>query len=246
LVWVPAAVKHNRPQSANVVKSWKSAYDELPECLLKAEAIEELRDSMKAMGDAFQDAFQDAFPKESEKHELSKKQEARSKKDPPKPPRGASEKTKQTKKAAKPKAAKPTDPNHQPTVEAYFVAFESARGEKPTFTGREAKAVSQLLEKAGPEKALRCIRNAYTDPFWSKTATILSIASDPDKVSTSRTNGPQSHVDTAETKRRREASERDRRDAEEQAKRRREKLRAEVAANPPPGLADLLARTGQV
>jgi hypothetical protein len=57
---------------------------------------------------------------------------------------------------------------------------------------------------------------------------------------------PQRPTDELEAKKRREASERDRKDAEEQAKRRREKLRAEVAANPPPGLADLLARTGQV
>jgi hypothetical protein len=43
VVWVPNAVKYNRPESPNVVKSWRYAWDEIPECSLKAQAHERLR-----------------------------------------------------------------------------------------------------------------------------------------------------------------------------------------------------------
>jgi len=57
LVWLPNAIKHNRPESPNVVRSWRQELDVLPECPLKNEAIEHLREYLTHMGVAFVSAF---------------------------------------------------------------------------------------------------------------------------------------------------------------------------------------------
>lgn len=61
LVWIPNAIRHNEPQSVNVVKSWKKTFDELPECDLKNEALLELKAYTDAMPKAFRLAFRHAF-----------------------------------------------------------------------------------------------------------------------------------------------------------------------------------------
>lgn len=65
LVFVPNAIKHNAPQSPNVITSWKNAWDELPECDLKAEIYQSLRAFMKGKNKAFLEAFDAAIPKPS-------------------------------------------------------------------------------------------------------------------------------------------------------------------------------------
>jgi len=67
LVWVPKAFKHNRPESPNVVKGWRQAYDRLPECDLRDRALDELKTNVFHMGKGFQEAFQKAFPEAFEK-----------------------------------------------------------------------------------------------------------------------------------------------------------------------------------
>ncbi|QNK30674.1 hypothetical protein HF675_13550 [Serratia sp. JUb9] len=64
--WLPNAAKHNPPASVNVIKSWVRAFELLPECDLKYEALESLRATShgvsKAMGLAFDKAFSLANP----------------------------------------------------------------------------------------------------------------------------------------------------------------------------------------
>ncbi|MFN1146826.1 DnaT-like ssDNA-binding domain-containing protein [Serratia liquefaciens] len=64
--WLPNAAKHNPPTSVNVIKSWVRAFELLPECDLKYEALESLKASShgvsKAMGLAFDKAFALANP----------------------------------------------------------------------------------------------------------------------------------------------------------------------------------------
>jgi hypothetical protein len=75
LVWVPNAIAHNRPESPNVVRSWRAAWDELPECSLKREAFGHLRDFLKGMGEAFLKAFGEACPHPSPNQEQEQEQE---------------------------------------------------------------------------------------------------------------------------------------------------------------------------
>jgi len=61
LVWVPNAIKYNRPESPNVVKGWRVTWDELPESPLKAEAYASLKAFVEGLGEGFAKAFQEAL-----------------------------------------------------------------------------------------------------------------------------------------------------------------------------------------
>ena len=62
LVWLPKAVAHNPPESPNVVRAWRTACAELPECALRATAIGHLRSWLReAFSEAFSEAFGEAF-----------------------------------------------------------------------------------------------------------------------------------------------------------------------------------------
>lgn len=63
VMWVPNALKHNRPESPNVVKSWAAEFDLIPECDLKWKAFEALKASIHALGEAFGEAFDKTFAK---------------------------------------------------------------------------------------------------------------------------------------------------------------------------------------
>lgn len=57
LVWVPNAIRYNAPASPNVVRSWRYAWDEIPECELKVEAHQSLKDFLEAFDKDFREAF---------------------------------------------------------------------------------------------------------------------------------------------------------------------------------------------
>ncbi len=61
-VFVPKAIRHSKPESPNVVRSWKTAWDELPECSLKVEAFHAIRTFVEGLGKAFAEAFAEACP----------------------------------------------------------------------------------------------------------------------------------------------------------------------------------------
>lgn len=67
VVWIPNAIACNRPESPNVVTSWGSEWDLIPECDLKREAFEALRASIHELGEGFAKAFDKAFAKPSGK-----------------------------------------------------------------------------------------------------------------------------------------------------------------------------------
>ena len=74
LVWLPNAIRHNEPESPNVILSWRSAWEELPECPLKEHARMQLADWAEARGQAWAEAFAkvtgDPYPKPSGKPSL--------------------------------------------------------------------------------------------------------------------------------------------------------------------------------
>lgn len=67
LIWVPNAIKHNEPESPNVVLSWQTAWEELPECDLKLQAWQRLRDYLNGKGESWVAAFEKACRKPSRK-----------------------------------------------------------------------------------------------------------------------------------------------------------------------------------
>ena len=70
VVWVPNAMKYNPPENPNVVKSWRTAWDEISECALKTEARERLQDFTKGLGEGFAKAFGEGCAKGLANQEL--------------------------------------------------------------------------------------------------------------------------------------------------------------------------------
>jgi hypothetical protein len=60
LIWLPNAIRHNEPESPNVVRGWRVAWSELPDCALKTEAAETLRAWCDSKGAAWAEAFAEA------------------------------------------------------------------------------------------------------------------------------------------------------------------------------------------
>ncbi len=61
LVWLPKAITHNRPESPNVVRSWRVELALLPECELRTRALAALREFLESMGKPFAQAFDEAM-----------------------------------------------------------------------------------------------------------------------------------------------------------------------------------------
>lgn len=63
VIFIANAIKYNKPQSPNVVKSWALHWDELPECALKNEAYQFLKVFTQGLGKAFAQAFEESLSK---------------------------------------------------------------------------------------------------------------------------------------------------------------------------------------
>ena len=61
LVWLPNAIKHNKPESPNVVRSWRVELDLLPECDLKNEAISHIRETFETIAPSYVQAFNEVI-----------------------------------------------------------------------------------------------------------------------------------------------------------------------------------------
>jgi len=63
LLIVKNFVKHNRPESPNVVKSWAAQIPLLPESPILTGHLQRVRDEIEGLGKAFAEAFPKALPK---------------------------------------------------------------------------------------------------------------------------------------------------------------------------------------
>lgn len=78
-LWLPNAIKYNKPESPNVIKGWFKHYQELPECELRDEAIRNHYEFILSLGSEFRKAFEKAFgealPKSMPNQEQEQEQE---------------------------------------------------------------------------------------------------------------------------------------------------------------------------
>lgn len=72
------------------------------------------------------------------------------------------------------------DTPHARVVDAYFIAFESARGDKPAFGAIQGRAIRSLVDTVGEDRAIECIQSVYSG-WWKDKVSIVDIARDPDK-----------------------------------------------------------------
>ncbi len=75
LVWLPNAPRYNKPESPNVIRSWGSIFDELPECKLKCEAYQALKAFAEGWGEGYAEAFLEALREPSGKAMANQEQE---------------------------------------------------------------------------------------------------------------------------------------------------------------------------
>lgn len=73
-VWLPNFIKYNPPESPNVVKAWFSALDLLPECGMRNELIQHVRDFLKGLKKAFREGFGESLPKTMPNQEQEQEQ----------------------------------------------------------------------------------------------------------------------------------------------------------------------------
>ena len=62
LVAIPKAIRKHKPQSPNVVISWRQQWLEVPDCALKVKFYRELKAFVEGLGEAFREAFAKACP----------------------------------------------------------------------------------------------------------------------------------------------------------------------------------------
>jgi hypothetical protein len=87
MIWLPKFLRHNPPENPNVVKSWRGGADELPECALYFEMIQEVRAFVEGLSEGFQEPFRKGFPEAFAKGSRNQEQEQEQEEDPP--PAGA-------------------------------------------------------------------------------------------------------------------------------------------------------------
>lgn len=75
VILIPNFLKYNPPNNPNVLISWKNIYDEIPNCDIKSEFYQSLKDSMKGFGKGFAEAFAKAWPQPLPIQEQEQEQE---------------------------------------------------------------------------------------------------------------------------------------------------------------------------
>ena len=74
-VWLPNFIKYNQPESPNVVKAWFSSLDLLPECQMRNELIQHVKEFLKGFAKGFQEGFAEATPKSMPNQEQEQEQD---------------------------------------------------------------------------------------------------------------------------------------------------------------------------
>lgn len=57
VIWIPNSIRYNSPESPNVVISWHTVWDEIPECDIKKQAYEHIAAFLNECGEAFARAW---------------------------------------------------------------------------------------------------------------------------------------------------------------------------------------------
>ena len=75
LVWLPKFLKHNPPENPNVVKSWMASLELLPECQMKLELINCVKEFVEGLQEGFREALPEPFRKGMPIQEQEQEQE---------------------------------------------------------------------------------------------------------------------------------------------------------------------------
>ena len=145
IVWLPKAIRYNAPESPNVVKGWRTTWDELPSCALKREAYGTLRAAVADISEGFAEAFRVACPEPSPNQEQEQEQEQQQDSGRASPPnRGSSGSESAGQSTARTRVATP-EPDDDGFAEFYAAYPKKKAPEK----------AAKAWRKLGPDDALR-------------------------------------------------------------------------------------------
>ena len=139
--WLPNFLRYNRPESPNVVRSWPDAFDLLPECSLKLDLFQQVRDFTEGLTKGFREAFIEAFAKDLTKGMPNQEPEPE--------PEPKEQVTPNARAMDPPTSPTPTEPPLKSREDiAEDIAAGSGIWERPT-TGEELMAAVWLFEELG-------------------------------------------------------------------------------------------------
>jgi hypothetical protein len=74
-VWLPNFLKYNTPENPNVAMAWGRSMQDIPECPLRVELLQHVKDFLKGYSEAFQELFRKGLPNGIGKQEQEQEQE---------------------------------------------------------------------------------------------------------------------------------------------------------------------------
>jgi hypothetical protein len=141
-IWLPNFLKHNPPESPNVVRAWAKALDQLPECDLKDELIVYVKDFTKGLTEGFIKALPEDFAEGVGKTSPNQEQEQEQEEEPPLPPKGG--------KGVRGNGSRPKKTDAPSKSNPSYVGFKSCFEVYPVKQGEEeAWAEWQRLKRNG-------------------------------------------------------------------------------------------------
>lgn len=75
LIWLPNFMRHNAPESPNVLRSWAGAMEDCPECSLKNEVFQAAKVFAEGLPEGFRKAFKESFRQPSPNQEQEQEQD---------------------------------------------------------------------------------------------------------------------------------------------------------------------------
>lgn len=173
LLWLPKAVKYNKPASAHVVTSWHDQWELLPECDLKREAYDGLQSFIDGLDETYVNAFAKAIrkpslmalPNQEQKQDQDQDQDQDSLAPTPSGPPPQTSDFDQSelvldeqpteKKKNLPAVQKVSDPSKTgPTWDSYANAYKRKyRGVTPLRDAKVNGVLSKFVDRVGAEEA---------------------------------------------------------------------------------------------
>ncbi|TIH12764.1 hypothetical protein D0S45_17490 [Marinifilum sp. JC120] len=180
-LWFPNFLKHNSPESPNVVKGWAAGFKSLPECTLKTELLFNTKSLICCLSEGFQKAFEKAFGEPCEKAIAnqgagSREQGAGIKAEENTSPGGDVGAPADEKNDSSPANEKPTEPEQQPEA-AQEDKTEKVEGPKiPNCPHAEiAEAYNRILPMLPQVKDLTPKRKSTLKAAWRNNKARQSV-----------------------------------------------------------------------
>lgn len=146
LVFLPNVIRHNPPENPNVIKGWKTPWDELPECDLKVEAYQLFKEFLEGFAKGFQEAFRGALPEPYAKSGAGAGNKPMSTSSTCAPLAPEAPEVEEAPRPPAPAASEPVSPSPTPDAVQVFEAWKATMGHpKAKLDAKRARAIKARI-----------------------------------------------------------------------------------------------------